>query len=889
MGFLDSIAVASRGFAETLEKGKRPDASFAVQQTYEPSTQGPTAMFEDPYAVLNNLGYKASAKPITFTTMDIMMRRCPLIAGIIQTRLANMHSFSRLPRDRFDTGFRIVTEDGAEKMSPADRKKAKQIEQWVLSCGVGPRSRDRYPAFMKKVMRDSLRYDQATWQIVHNKKGIPAELWAVDAKTIRLADTKGAFYEDISEKLPHTVQIKDSMVIREWLREDLVFAIRNPHTDIELQGYGVSETEWLIEAITGFLFGFQHNSLRYSQGTTAKGLLQVKGFANETQLNAFRRFWVQMVSGVSNAWRIPVINVDEVKWVPMDTSNVDMEFSEWMNFLTQIICAVFLLDPSELSTKYGTAAAGKCYAPETAILMFDGSIRTADSINVGDQLMGPDSTPRNVLSTTHGHAEMFEIVPKRGDPWRCNGAHELTLWSPYKHAAVDIPVAEFLQLPVGSQGDYQLFQPPGVTFPVRSDPILDPYFYGVWVGDGSKSFSQGVVVTKPDPEVVAALARTAKHWGLSLNPCGKYGHRLAGVPGARAENKLRTAIDTLWSDGSIDDSIKLGSWETRRQFLAGFLDTDGSLDRHSFEFSQKNKRTADDVAFIARSLGFRVSLSVKIVGGTEYMRGYISGPCALIPTQIKRKQAPMALGRTEPLRTGFTIRPVGTGAYNGWLTDGDHRHLLADFTVSHNSMFEASGKEKIEASKDKGLQPLADFWADTMNAHVISKLEPGFLLEHVGLDAQSKQEDASLTESLAKTTHTTNELRARDGLGRAPPVDGVDYGDVIMSPTVVQYINAVSAQQAQAEALKASQQQGGDGMGGPDDGAGGPPGDQEDSPPDEPTNDEPANDAPPADEPSPELSLFEKAFPNTQTAEVLRKARTKPSTKERVLLDVVIA
>jgi superfamily II DNA or RNA helicase len=37
------------------------------------------------------------------------------------------------------------------------------------------------------------------------------------------------------------------------------------------------------------------------------------------------------------------------------------------------------------------------------------------------------------------------------------------------------------------------------------------------------------------------------------------------------------------------------------------------------------------------------------------------------------------------LRCGFTVHPVGEGEYFGFTVDGDHRYLMGDFTVTHNS------------------------------------------------------------------------------------------------------------------------------------------------------------------------------------------------------------
>ena len=43
-----------------------------------------------------------------------------------------------------------------------------------------------------------------------------------------------------------------------------------------------------------------------------------------------------------------------------------------------------------------------CHTPEQGILMFDGTVKRADEVEVGDLLMGPDGTKRTVLNLYSG-------------------------------------------------------------------------------------------------------------------------------------------------------------------------------------------------------------------------------------------------------------------------------------------------------------------------------------------------------------------------------------------------------------------------------------------------------------------------------------------------------
>ena len=74
----------------------------------------------------------------------------------------------------------------------------------------------------------------------------------------------------------------------------------------------------------------------------------------------------------------------------------------------------------------GVAPTG-CHAPGTPSLMFDGSIRPVEAIQIGDRLMGPDSTPRTVLELHTGQDAMVEVRPIKGAHFTVNAGHILTL------------------------------------------------------------------------------------------------------------------------------------------------------------------------------------------------------------------------------------------------------------------------------------------------------------------------------------------------------------------------------------------------------------------------------------------------------------------------------
>lgn len=47
---------------------------------------------------------------------------------------------------------------------------------------------------------------------------------------------------------------------------------------------------------------------------------------------------------------------------------------------------------------FQSVGVGKCVSKGTKIIMYDGKIRNVEDIKVGEQVMGDDSTPRNVVA-----------------------------------------------------------------------------------------------------------------------------------------------------------------------------------------------------------------------------------------------------------------------------------------------------------------------------------------------------------------------------------------------------------------------------------------------------------------------------------------------------------
>lgn len=347
-----------------------------------------------------------------------------------------------------------------------------------------------------------------------------------------------------------------------------------------------------------------------------------------------------------------------------------------------------------------------CHRRGQKVLMFDGTLKAVEDVQVGDWLMGPDSTPRTVLELHRGVEEMVEIVPYKGDPWVVNQGHILTLvrtsyngGSGYRPAAdvVDVPLRKYLEWSATQKACHKLFRV-GVNFHQEVPLLVDPYFLGVLLGDGC--LRNRIAVTTDDPEIRACVEENARRWELSVSveaegtTSATY-HLSTGRIGGGV-NPLREALKGLGVFGSDSESkfiplqYKVASAENRLRVLAGLIDTDGSLSCGGYDFVSKSQALANDVAFVARSVGLAAYVkpcAKKAQTGAEgrYFRVFISGCVSRIPVRIPRKKAGPREQAKDVLRTGFTTRALPAEDYFGFVLDGDHRFLLDDFTVTHNT------------------------------------------------------------------------------------------------------------------------------------------------------------------------------------------------------------
>lgn len=340
--------------------------------------------------------------------------------------------------------------------------------------------------------------------------------------------------------------------------------------------------------------------------------------------------------------------------------------------------------------------AGKCVAKGTRFIMFDGSIKNVEDIVAGDVLMGPDSKPRTVLATTHGIDNMYKVIPENGIEHIVNSKHPIR--TIYRKAYGNIVREELITAPNHIKTlslhprwreCYALEKVNGIEFE-HKDVLIDPYIFGLWIGDGDKDSAR---FTNPDIEVIDALKEFANTNNLVCNiynhSTSKLAKRISFTKKDCSLNWFRQALDAMGVKDNkfIPKNYICTDRESRLQFLAGIIDTDGNYDarKHNFEIIQKLESVTAGIVYIARSLGIKTTVKTKVVNGCTYYRIFLLSKGWIIPTKVKRKQCPEYTAlQKNPLECRFDIESIGKDEYYGFEVDGDSLCLLEDFTIFHN-------------------------------------------------------------------------------------------------------------------------------------------------------------------------------------------------------------
>jgi DNA-directed RNA polymerase beta subunit len=361
-----------------------------------------------------------------------------------------------------------------------------------------------------------------------------------------------------------------------------------------------------------------------------------------------------------------------------------------------------LVQPRKLhSTQWGIICPCECFDPDTPILMWDGTIKLAKDIDVGDYLIDDKGNSVRVKSTCSGYKNMYEVVPEKKNfashtvtdnhiltlkvrnhtrnPNKSNKKYKFRWFDKdtltYKYASfdckeeletfqskiddvIDITIEKYLSLPTNIQKELYIFKSDGINWEFK-EVALDPYILGMWLGDG---FSTGYGFATADKELLDEWIKWGADNDATITKGLKYKYGISstinntqeGIACNKTEKaplKKLLAKYNLVNNKHIPLDYLVNDRKTRLAVLAGLVDTDGNVRANGHEIricqGEKNYQIIYDAEFLARSLGFSCHLNDGIctytVDGEKRYRPYkeltITGANLYeIPTVLPRKK-----------------------------------------------------------------------------------------------------------------------------------------------------------------------------------------------------------------------------------------------------------
>ena len=349
---------------QAMEKALRKHSLIPYPAVARQGKQGMQSVYLDERRIELLGDYYERPGSFNFDGLRLLVDRTPILSAVILTRQRQVKRFCRVQENGVGPGFSIRLKDAAAKAGKDEQESIKLLEGFFTNCGWerNPRARarmkrDTFSGFMAKQIRDTLVLDSAPIETEWKRDkslGIDG-FYAVDGSTIRLCSEEG--YRGDDEVF--ALQVVQGNIRAAYTYDDLIYVPRNPRTDVMVGGYGMSETELLIQTVTGFLNAMTYNMKYFDSNAIPKGMLNLYGDYAQEDLNSFKRYWNAMVKGINNAWSLPVMvsktQESKAEFVKFGVDVDDVMFAKWMTFLTAIICAIYGIAPDEINFESFTA------------------------------------------------------------------------------------------------------------------------------------------------------------------------------------------------------------------------------------------------------------------------------------------------------------------------------------------------------------------------------------------------------------------------------------------------------------------------------------------------------------------------------------------------------
>lgn len=359
---------------------------------------------------------------------------------------------------------------------------------------------------------------------------------------------------------------------------------------------------------------------------------------------------------------------------------------------------------------------GKAQPMYSKVLTPDGFVKMGD-IKVGSKVVAGNGNVANVVGVyQQGKRDIYEITLDDGSKCRCSDEH---LWTVQNredrvyesktgvHRQRTITLSDLMKkltVESGKRSNYSIDYVKPIDFP-QKELLLHPYVMGALLGDGGLS-GGSVRFSTSDMEIVDRMNSYLPN-GYRLKHVSNYDYAVVGHEGNNTKNGSLVSIalkkyglfGKKREDKFIPNDYQYASNEQRLWLLRGLLDTDGSCEKTSIEYTTCSEKLAQNVKDLVHSLGGYVHETVRNSGYKKDGKFIECKPSHRLTIQFfKESESVFALLRHKekynPQRKNVK-RFIKSVDYIGreecqciMIDDPCHLYITDDYIITHNTTIE---------------------------------------------------------------------------------------------------------------------------------------------------------------------------------------------------------
>jgi DNA topoisomerase-2 len=329
-------------------------------------------------------------------------------------------------------------------------------------------------------------------------------------------------------------------------------------------------------------------------------------------------------------------------------------------------------DTDERTTGGRNGLGSKCLSVDTPIPCWNGEIKLAEKIKIGDELIGDDGTVRIVTNLVTGKGKLYEIIQSKGESYKVNDQHILTLHVP----------------------DHKVMNSTKCGWSV------------LWWDNNKKQICNKTGTKQELDDLCESIDNNnvidiAISDYLNLDTFTK--SKLHGIRSGCVQWSNQNSVNNLYNfeqfivNNSIPKEHIVTDSATRFKLFDYIINYIGNyVDQEHVTLTLNSNLTGlmNDIILLARSLGLY---------------------CDKTKHNTNTIQVCIHIKMTQDHDNGFIkVDDIGDGTYVGIEIDGNQRFVINDFTVTHNCSNIFASKFIVEIDDAKRNKRYKQTWTDNM-------------------------------------------------------------------------------------------------------------------------------------------------------------------------------